>query len=112
LTGKPLEFVGQIVFQRWYYIDQLQMRIFVETTETHFRDTGQPASHAEPGDVIMPTYLDFLRECEAIGSYQVGWQDRWASMVAEYFGDWLNRWLYKKPFSYTGLLLHPNRLVK
>lgn len=110
MDERPIEFVGEVVFSRWYFVRELHMRIKVETSDTHYRHTGQPAHQREDGDFICLTYLAFLQECHKIGSGTVGWQDYVADFLGHLFWFIAQPLRRQTPFVNVGLLLHPNPL--
>ncbi|MFZ1720907.1 MAG: hypothetical protein WAU07_00185 [Microgenomates group bacterium] len=107
------KFQGQVLFRKSFWVRNLQYRILLETSETHWRKTGQPAYHPERADEQLETHMELLKIQERMGVDRVVWQDHIAAVLMDNFlGRWLNKIRRKEPYENIGLLLHPNRFLQ
>lgn len=73
-TGDGL-FLETPKYQQWYFVDNSQMRIYIEVGETQFRMTNVPAAKPERGDAVLQTILEFNQEQFWLGINRVAPQD-------------------------------------
>lgn len=106
------KFQGEVIFSRWYWVRNLQYRVKVETSETHWRRVHQPAHTPESGDEVVETYYRFLQIQEEIGSFNVHPAETFfLRLFDNAFFRLVNKMRRKEPFTNEGLLEHPNRLI-
>lgn len=112
-SKEKIKFNGLIEFSRWYFVTNYQYRILIETSDTHWRRLGQPASEPVEGDVITDTVLEFFEIQERMGILEVLVVDRLAAILFDNrLGMILNKLRRgKQPYENVGLLLHSNKFV-
>lgn len=65
-TGKD-PFVEKPLYQQWYFVENSQMRVFIQVGTTQFKMTNVPANKPVVGDAILKTIFDFNREQYWVG---------------------------------------------
>lgn len=102
-----------ILYSQWYWIENLQYRIRIETTETQWVTTHQPAAKPEQGDAVVNTHLEFIKIKIQAGIEKPHWADNLAAILFDNrLGKLINKIRPgKEPFQNAGVMLHPNRLL-
>lgn len=86
------QFVEERKYSQWYFVENGQMRVFVEIGATQFRMTNVPSSHPEIGDAFLKTALSFNREQAYLGINREAPQDNvFALFIDNQMGKRINQ---------------------
>lgn len=106
------KFQGEVKYRKWFFVPNYQYRILIETSETHWRRVGQPASSKEVGDETVGTVLEFFEMQDEMGILEVTVADKIAAKLLDNpLGKLVNRVRTKEPYENVGLLAHSNKLI-